>query len=172
MGKITFIIGGARSGKSTYAIKLAQGRGRTVAFVATCQGFDKEMKKRIADHKNRRPKAWLTFEEPLEPGRIIKKIKGRFDVIVLDCITLLVSNLLLEGLNQKNIEVRINEALASFKETKADSIIVSNEVGLGIVPDTSLGRDFRDIAGRMNQVIAKASDEVFFMVSGLPVKIK
>ena len=172
MGKITFILGGARSGKSAHAIRLAEDLGRRVAFIATCQGLDNEMKRRIAGHKRQRPGGWKTFEEPLRPARILKNINAGFDVIIIDCITLLVSNLLLKGLKEKDIETRIAETLAAFKKTKAAAIIVSNEVGLGIVPKTSLGRDFRDIAGRINQMVAEKSDEVFFMVSGIPWRLK
>jgi adenosylcobinamide kinase / adenosylcobinamide-phosphate guanylyltransferase len=171
MNKITFILGGARSGKSFYALSLAK-RYKKVAFIATCQGKDKEMRERIKLHKETRPKHWETFEEPREMGLLLKKIVNGFDCIVIDCLTLLVSNLLLAGGNQKTIEEKIKQMLVSLKNKKANVIIVSNEVGLGIVPEHKMARDFRDIAGRLNQLVACYADEVFFIVAGLPLNIK
>jgi adenosylcobinamide kinase/adenosylcobinamide-phosphate guanylyltransferase len=167
MSKITFIMGGARSGKSQLAIKMAKD-GRKVAFIATCQPLDKEMEKRITIHKKTRPPYWHVFEEPEDVDLLLKKISDRFDVIVVDCLTILISNLLLKGLKEKDIGKKIKRMM----NVRADVIIVSNEVGLGIVPDNELARDFRDIAGKMNQIVAEEADEVFFMVSGLPMKIK
>lgn len=172
MGKITLILGGARSGKSQLAIKTAKEKSKKVAFIATCQALDKEMEKRISLHKKTRPAHWRTFEESRNVSLLLKKIGGKFEVIIIDCLTLLVSNLLLDGFEESNIRHEIRKISLVLKKSKADAIIVSNEVGLGIVPGNPLGRDFRDIAGKMNQAIAKESSEVFFMVSGLPVKIK
>ncbi len=172
MGKITFIIGGARSGKSQYAIKLAKEKAKRVAFIATCQGLDKEMKKRIMVHKNSRPLHWRTFEVIENITRLLKEISSKFDVIIIDCLTLLISNLLLKGTSEDSIEKQINEMMSILVKIKASSIIVSNEVGLGIVPEHKLARDFRDIAGRINQIVAAKSNEVFFMFSGIPSRIK
>lgn len=171
MPKITFILGGARSGKSSYALKLAK-KYKKVAFVATCQGLDDEMKKRIKLHKESRPTHWQTFEEPRDVDLLLKKLTNKFDCIILDCLTLLVSNLLLAGGSQKTIEEMISKALTVLKDKKLNLIIVSNEVGLGIVPEYEMGRGFRDIAGRINQLVAAKADEVFFMVAGLVLKIK
>lgn len=168
MADITFILGGARSGKSQLAIKTAKEKTEKVAFIATCRPLDKEMKKRIELHKATRPKNWQTFEEPEDVGLLLRKIDNKFDVIIIDCLTILISNLLLKGLKEKDIEQRIKRIMKS----STDVIIVSNEVGLGIVPDNKLARDFRDIAGKINQVVAKEAKEVFFMASGLPLKIK
>ena len=172
MGKIIFILGGARSGKSTYAIELAKKDKGKVAFIATCQALDKEMVRRINFHKKTRPKAWQTFEEPCEVPPLLNKIGAKFQVIIIDCLTLMVSNLVLKGLKESVIEIKINRMLDVLNKIKAQSIIVSNEVGLGIVPENKLARDFRDIVGKINQVVAKESDELFFMISGIPLKIK
>lgn len=171
MGKITFILGGARSGKSSQALKLAKEYKR-IAFIATCEAKDVEMTERIAAHKSSRPRHWKTYEEPLNIEPVIRKIGSQFDAIIIDCLTLLVSNLMHEGYKQKDIEKYITKACASLKKIKANSIIVSNEVGLGIVPENKLGRDFRDIAGKANQIIAKNANKVFFMVSGIEWRIK
>lgn len=173
MGKITFIIGGARSGKSQYALKLAkEEKAKNVAFIATAKPLDSEMKKRIELHKKKRPKYWRTFQEPQNVSGLLKKSSNKFELILIDCLTLLISNLLLANLKQDNIEEEARKILSALKKTKASSIIVSNEVGLGIVPENKLARDFRDIAGRINQLVAEKSDEVFFLVSGIPWRIK
>jgi adenosylcobinamide kinase/adenosylcobinamide-phosphate guanylyltransferase len=171
MGKITFILGGARSGKSTYALALA-GKKKKVAFIATCQARDKEMSNRIKLHKKSRPIHWETFEEPHAPSVLLEKKGNTFEIILIDCLTLLISNLMLKGTKEKEIKLEIYRLLNLLKKTKAESIIVSNEVGLGIVPDNRLARDFRDIAGKINQVVAEESDRVFFMVSGMPMQVK
>lgn len=172
MGKIIFILGGARSGKSTYALELAEKSGKKVAFIATCVPCDKEMKERIGLHRKKRPLHWQTFEEPLELPRVLKKSGGKFDVVIIDCLTLLISNLLSENLNDRTIEGRIAQVLKMLKSAKYKSIIVSNEVGLGIVPRGRLARRFRDLAGRVNQIVAQKADDVFFMFSGIPVRPK
>ncbi len=172
MGKITFILGGARSGKSSYALKMAQKRHKKVAFIATCEPKDLEMKKRIAAHKNFRPKNWQTFEEPKDIYGLLKSIGDKFELIILDCLTLWVSNLLLKGLNEEKLIDEIQRILDLLKKIKAKSVIVSNEVGLGIVPGNKLSRDFRDITGKINQIVAKKAEEVIFMASGLSLKIK
>lgn len=172
MGKIIFILGGARSGKSTHAIELAKKDKVRVAFIATCQVLDKEMALRIKFHKKTRPGNWQTFEEPYNVSGLLNKITTKFEVILLDCLTLFVSNLLLKGLKEDAITKEVNNILFFLNKSKAKTIIVSNEVGLGIVPNTKLGRGFRDIAGRINQAIARKSNEVFFMISGIPWRIK
>ena len=171
MDKIILVLGGARSGKSAYALKLAK-KYKQVAFIATCQALDKEMEERIKLHKEARPKHWQTFEEPLDLDLLLNKMAIGFDCIIIDCLTLLVSNLLLAGGNQKTIEGKIEQILVSLENRKGNVIIVSNEVGLGIVPEHKLGREFRDIAGKVNQIAASKADKVLFMVAGLPVNIK
>ena len=172
MGKITFILGGARSGKSTYAFKLAKKYGRKVAFIATGEPRDLEMKRRIELHKKIRPQHWQTFEEAKDIIKTLEAVGNKFECIIIDCLTLLVSNLILAGYSQELIEDKINKMVANLKKKEGKAIIVSNEVGLGIVPANKLARNFRDIAGTINQIVAYASDEVFFMVSGMPIKIK
>ena len=171
MNKITLILGGARSGKSSYALSLAK-RYKKVAFIATCQGKDKEMRQRIKLHKESRPQHWETFEEPRELTKLLGKMDNSFDCIIIDCLTLLVSNLILAAQSQKQIIDKIQGLLLILNEKKARIILVSNEVGLGLVPINKLGREFRDIAGRVNQLVAKNANEVFFTVSGIPLKIK
>jgi adenosylcobinamide kinase/adenosylcobinamide-phosphate guanylyltransferase len=168
---MTFILGGARSGKSTYACKLAH-KYKKVAFIATCVGLDKEMRERIRLHKESRPKHWATFEEDKDLGKLLEKVDNSFDCILIDCLTLLVSNLILAGYNQEQIIKKISDMLCVLNKKKARVIIVSNEVGLGIVPANKLGRDFRDIAGRVNQLVAGSCDEVFFIAAGIALKIK
>ncbi|MFH0918218.1 MAG: bifunctional adenosylcobinamide kinase/adenosylcobinamide-phosphate guanylyltransferase [Candidatus Omnitrophota bacterium] len=171
MGKIIFITGGARSGKSSYAASLAK-KYRRVAFIATCQPLDREMAKRIKLHQQTRPKNWKTFEEPQRVAFLLSELDNSFDCILIDCLTLLASNLILGKYNKKQVLTEIKTMLANLRKKKAKTIIVSNEVGLGLVPTTKLGRNFRDIAGKVNQLVAKEADEVFFTVSGIPVKIK
>lgn len=171
MSKITFIIGGARSGKSAFALEMA-GKARKAAFIATCEPKDSEMSRRIAAHKKNRPKHWKTFEEPLNPEVLLEKISAGFDYVVIDCLTLLVSNMMIGGLKEAVIEDKIRKLLTILRRIKASSAVVSNEVGFGVVPENRLARKFRDIAGRMNQIVAEESDGVFFTVSGIPWRIK
>lgn len=172
MGKITFILGGARSGKSSYTIELAKGIDKKVAFIATCLPLDGEMKKRIELHKKKRPLDWQTFEESRDLVPLLKEIGHKFDIVIIDCLTLFISNLLSEGLEDNDIEDRIKKMLEILETAKCKSTIVSNEVGLGIVPDNQLGRRFRDLAGKINQMVTHKASDVFFMVSGLPLKVK
>ena len=171
MNKITLILGGARSGKSTYALSLAK-KHKKVAFIATCQGLDKEMRERIKLHKESRPKHWETFEEPKDLAKLLGKISNSFDCILIDCLTLLVSNLVLAGDGQEAVIKNIEDLLFVLRKKRARIILVSNEVGLGLVPPNKLGREFRDIAGKVNQIAASNASEVLFMVAGLPMNIK
>ncbi len=171
MGKIVLILGGARSGKSTYALELAK-RHKRVALVATCQALDKEMAERIRKHRLLRPKSWTTFEEPKDLAPLLQKIGDGFDCVLIDCLTLLVSNLILSRHNEETILKKVEEVLRILKKKKAQIIMVSNEVGLGLVPTHKLGRAFRDIAGKVNQMVARQANAVFFIISGIPAKIK
>lgn len=174
MGKITFILGGVRSGKSAYAVKLAREANKKVAFIATCLPGDEEMNRRIKLHQQTRPNSWQVFEEPRDIVSLIKlkKIGSKFDVVIIDCLTLFVTNLMMDGLKDKTIENRIKKILNNLKSVKSEFIIVSNEVGLGVHPQTDLGRRFRDLAGRVNQITAAGCDLALFMVAGLPLKLK
>lgn len=172
MGQITFIIGGARSGKSRQALRLANGKTNKVAFIATGQPLDAEMKRRIRLHQKDRPAHWETFEAPRRVADVINQQGDRFDVIIVDCLTLLVSNMMLANHSEEKISREVQNMADALSTLNAKGIIVSNEVGLGIVPPNKLAREFRDIAGRMNQIVAERSDRAFFMVSGIPWRIK
>lgn len=182
---ITLFLGGARSGKSTLAEKLATKKGGSdVIYLATSDIKDKEMERRVALHKENRPASWHTIEEPIHPGQVLKKMaKGR--VVLLDCITILISNLLLgerePGLEEKEFVVEmgeekileeINSIITASHERELDLIVVSNEVGQGIVPLYQAARVYRDLVGRANQRLAKAADKVYLVFAGLPIEIK
>lgn len=172
MKKLTFILGGARSGKSHYAIKLAKGLSRKVAYIATCTHPDKEMKERIKLHKNSRPRHWKVVEEGKEISSTLNKLKNKYDIVVIDCLGLFVSNLLSENLKDRQVLKRLKDLTQCLSNTKPTTILVSNEVGSGIVPENPLARRFRDLLGLANQMMAKKADEVIFMQSGLPITIK
>ena len=171
MSKIILVLGGARSGKSTYALTLAK-KHKKVAFIATCQALDKEMQERVRLHRKARPKHWKTFEETKDPASLLTDIGKSFDCVIIDCLTLLVSNMILGGYKEEKILKKINGLLGSIRKNKTKVIVVSNEAGLGIVPANKLGRNFRDIAGKVNQIAAAEADNVFFTVSGIPLKLK
>lgn len=184
--KTVLITGGARSGKSSFAQQLAFDSHKSVLFVATAQAGDDEMKTRIAAHKKSRPPSWRTLESPENVGvSIIAELQNEQNeqLVLVDCITLLVSNAIAEFLSEDGTEideVRADKAVAKeiealvrcVKESKSDFIFVTNEVGLGLVPDNKLGRVYRDLLGKANQVLAKTSDEVYFMVSGIALQVK
>lgn len=171
MGRIIFVLGGARSGKSSFAARLAAGYSR-VAYIATGEGLDPEMRDRIRAHRASRPRAWKTIEESLDVSRAIKRLGWSRDLIIIDCLTLLVSNHIMKRHSEGAIRREIIAILSELRASRTDAIIVSNEVGLGIVPENGLARRFRDIAGRVNQIVAKEADQVFFTVSGLSRRIK
>lgn len=171
MGKITFILGGARSGKSAYALSLAK-KNKKAAYIATAQACDSEMAGRIRMHKRSRPKAWVTFEEPLNIPAVLQNDLYGFKAVIIDCLTIWISNLLLKKKSQAHIEKEAGRIISCLKNADYDSYLVANEVGLGIVPDNELGRLFRDVAGRVNQIVAVGADEVFFVVAGLVTKLK
>jgi adenosylcobinamide kinase/adenosylcobinamide-phosphate guanylyltransferase len=180
MGKLTFILGGARSGKSSYAQRLAEKHGGRVAFIATATAGDDDMAARIRQHQKERPKGWVTREIPCGIAQTLRANPLREEIVVLDCLTLLVSNLLFqggeadvdEGQATARIETEITGLLGLIQESSADWIIVSNEVGLGLVPAYPLGRIYRDLLGRANQQLAACADQVLWMVAGIPVPIQ
>ncbi len=169
MPHVTLILGGVRSGKSTIAEKMAQG-GQRVLFVATAEALDEEMERRIAAHRKSRPPQWDTLEEPIDLIDALSPHLNRYDIFLLDCLTLWVSNLLLENKRHADVERIIVEAagrlLDMIDSTHAAWILVSNEVGFGIVPASPLGRLYRDSLGRVNQLIASRADRVRLMVAG------
>lgn len=184
MGQITFITGGARSGKSTYAEHLAKKDKRQITYIATSIAFDEGMKHRIKKHQSRRPKQWLTIERYRDFDALLEVEEyQRSDILLVDCITVMISNLMFySGLDfdtckveevdelEKKITLEIEKLLDLSQEK--DMIIVSNELGMGLVPAYKMGNYYRDIAGRINQLIASRADEMFFIVSGLPMKLK
>ncbi len=172
MSQLILITGGARSGKSSYALKLARSQKRKVVYIATAAPLDSEMKRRIRLHRKARRKDWLTIEEPLDILKAAKKISRDKVVIILDCLTLLISNLMLGGFKDAAIYKRIKSIATALKKSAELSIVVTNEVGSGIVPDNELGRRFRDLQGKGNQIVSEAADRVYLLVSGIPVKIK
>jgi adenosylcobinamide kinase / adenosylcobinamide-phosphate guanylyltransferase len=166
MTELIFVTGGARSGKSSFALEKAiELGGDDVTFVATAERSDDEMTDRIARHQLERPSAWKTVEAPREIK--LSDLKSR--VVLLDCLSLLVSNLLLDGLEEETILERVRQLLESRTQTL---VIVSNEVGMGLVPEYPLGRQFRDVLGRANQLAARASTQAFFLVAGIPLRLK
>jgi len=177
-GKLILVTGGARSGKSSFAEKLAKEANKDVTYLATCQALDEEMALRIEEHKKRRPKNWKTIEEPLNASSVIEK-EGKSDrVILLDCLALLVANLFFskgDSTSELIDQAVLNEikTLAKIsKDVPASVIIVTNEVGMGIVPEFPLGRAYRDTLGKANQILASEADEVYLLVCGIPVNVK
>jgi len=170
--KIYFITGGARSGKSAFAEKLAHRLGGKRAYIATAQALDPEMAERIRKHREARGDAWDTYEEPLAVAELLKKLSGRYPVALLDCLTLWLSNVMAHTNGDGAVAARSDELVSAVKDFSGSCIVVSNEVGLGIVPDNPLARKFRDLAGILNQKMAQAADEAYFTAAGIPVKIK
>jgi len=174
--KCIFILGGARSGKSRYAQELAAKLSKKVLFVATGEALDEEMQARIDEHRKARPRRWRTLEIATGIGKQIEKQIGDAEVVIIDCLTLLVSNLLGDKLDyptaEKQALAEINQLVACMDRLDASFIIVSNEVGMGLVPETKLGRLYRDLLGRVNQFVAQHANEVYFMLAGMPMRVK
>jgi adenosylcobinamide kinase/adenosylcobinamide-phosphate guanylyltransferase len=180
MGKLTFILGGARSGKSTYAQRLAERSGKSVVYIATAQAGDDEMSARIMQHRADRPAEWTTLEIQRDIAAYLKAHPTQAGLYLLDCMTFLTANILFqytegeitdEQKAAEAVNAEVDELLAYIRAQKADWIIVSNEVGLGLVPPYPLGRIYRDLLGMANQRIAAAADEVYMLVAGIPVPI-
>ncbi len=172
MGKTIFITGGARSGKSRLAEELAAGYGAPLGYIATGQAGDGEMAERIDRHRARRGPAWLTIEEPEDLAGVIRESDGRCKVLLVDCVTLWLTNLLLKRGEAGQVMAEVEGVIRLFASLKTPLILVSNEVGMGIVPENALARAFRDLAGEANEILARAADEVYVMFSGLPMKLK
>ncbi len=179
-GKIIFILGGVKSGKTLYVINQAKKIGSSVTYLATAIAGDKEMKAKIEEHKKMRPKNWGTIEEPLDlldrircligTSRRGRKINKK--VIIIDCINFWLSNLLASGMDKKKILEKTSALCSLLREKKMHSFVISNEVGLSLVPPNRAGRQFQDLLGKINQVIANYSDEIYFLVAGIPLKLK
>lgn len=185
MGEIILVTGGARSGKSSYAESISKSNGGKIAYIATAIPFDEEMKDRIKKHKDSRDRCFETIEryrdfKNLDSGLFINK-----DGAMLDCVTVMITNIIMDYLGEKTIpsmedldsieelvKEEINEMLDFLKRNSKRTVIVTNELGMGIVPENFFSRLFRDVAGKANQLVAKEADEVYLCVSGIPVKIK
>jgi len=170
--KKILITGGCRSGKSRYALELAKSISGSKRFIATAEALDDEMRQRIERHQQERGKDWQTIEEPLELSKIFQQVGKEFGPVVVDCLTLWLSNRLMQEDSRETIMDQMDQALQIISEPEATFIFITNEVGDGIVPENKLARKFRDLAGEINQRVAEFCDEVFVMVSGIPVKIK
>ncbi len=182
--RLILITGGARSGKSDFAEELAHELGERVVFVATAEAGDEEMRQRIAAHRQARPSHWRTVEAPRAVGQALAGAAGDAEVVLLDCLTMLTTNLLLvesgddpyaDGAYER-IRARLQAELASlyewFQSGAAHLVVVTNEVGLGLVPPYPLGRAYRDLLGWANRWLAMRADEVYLLVAGLPVEVK
>ena len=185
MGRIILVTGGARSGKSSFAEQLTAGIGRDIGYIATARALDDEMADRIAKHRLQRPSSWQTFEAPTRPSAVIASEAHRFAAMLLDCLTVLVTNRILmhdidwdqptvDQLNAVEADVlaEIEAIVAAAACSSADLVAVTNEVGYGIVPIAPMARFFRDCAGRVNQRMAAAAAEVYLVVAGLPLQFK
>lgn len=207
MGEIVLILGGARSGKSSMAEQMATVRGGRVAFIATAEAYDEEMQHRIGLHRSSRPSGWRTIEEPLDLDHAVRLASRESDVVVIDCLTLWVSNHLCrlaapEGSSEAGeptsgegpghfpdravstewprvvdrlaaeLEGQISDVVATARSAESMILLVSNEVGLGLVPPNPLSRAYRDLLGVVNRRVAAEADQVLLMVAGLPVDVK
>jgi adenosylcobinamide kinase/adenosylcobinamide-phosphate guanylyltransferase len=167
-----FITGGCRSGKSRYALHFANQHFSKKLFLATCEVLDEEMAQRVENHKKGRGPEWQTIEEPIEIVKKIREHKEDADMVLIDCLTLWLYNLLIKWDNDLRIIEETEELINTIKQGQISFILVSNEVGMGIVPADPLSRRYRDLLGTMNQKIAEALDTVIFMVSGIPIFLK
>jgi adenosylcobinamide kinase / adenosylcobinamide-phosphate guanylyltransferase len=163
---VTLVLGGARSGKSRFAEGLAH---QPAYYIATAQAFDDEMQERIVAHKMQRGKNWVTHEEPFDLVGVLEKTNGRGNFILVDCLTLWLSNLLLA---ERDCEAEVEKLVTHLRSTPSRVVVVSNEVGLGIVPDNKLARQFRDVQGIANQRVAEIATNVVFLAAGLPLMMK
>ena len=185
MSKVILVTGGARSGKSNFAEKLCIDRNNSTAYIATSIPFDDEMKDRVKKHKESRPQNWKTYEIYKDIYSIIEEISKNHKTIILDCVTLLVNNLMFtydldidkarqDEINNLELYIKdqVNKLIKEIKSTNLYFVAVTNELGMAVVPANKLSRVYTDIVGRINQQIASQSDEVYFVVSGIPMKIK
>jgi adenosylcobinamide kinase/adenosylcobinamide-phosphate guanylyltransferase len=167
MASTHFVLGGARSGKSGYAEALVEAEAGPWSYIATAHAFDHEMRTRIAEHRARRSPGWMTIEAPLDLAGALLDANGT--PVLVDCLTLWLTNLIL---GEYDTAAATDALLAALEARTSLTVLVSNEVGLGIVPDNALSRRFRDEAGRLHQLMAAFGDRVTFMVAGLPLKVK
>ena len=172
--RLTLVLGGVRAGKSGFAQRLAGSEGQ-VLFIATAEAGDEEMKTRIEAHQQGRPADWDTLEEPINLVGAMKPLLHGYDTVLLDCLTLWVSNLLFRGPDlesaRKGVVPEAERLLELYRSGAASWIVVSNEVGLGVMPPTKLGRIYADALGRVNQLVAAEADDVYFMAAGLSLRL-
>ena len=168
--RLALVGGGVRSGKSAFALSLARTLGPRRVFLATAQAWDAEMAARIAAHRAERAGEFETIEEPLDPLAALERARGA-DVLLLDCLTLWLSNLLLRGDSEAAIGARVVALADALRDAPFPSIVVTNEVGMGIVPESPLGRTFRDVAGRAHQALAARADRVYFAMLGTMLRL-
>lgn len=181
MGKLILFLGGARSGKSSTAERLAARMGERVLYIATATAFDDEMRERIRSHRDSRPDTWETLEAPTGVGKAAGERQASADVVLLDCLTLLLNNLYIdidtdpdhpdEAAFTAALEQETVELIEAIRSSDAPWIVVSNEVGLGVVPPYPLGRQYRDGLGRLNRRLAEIANEVYFMIAGMAVPL-
>ncbi|MEJ5083025.1 MULTISPECIES: bifunctional adenosylcobinamide kinase/adenosylcobinamide-phosphate guanylyltransferase [unclassified Ochrobactrum] len=167
--KTTFVLGGARSGKSSYAEKLVEGTGLQPVYLATGRAFDTEMESRISIHRNSRGDEWQTVEEPLDLVGALQKHAGHDRFVLVDCLTLWITNLMMA---ERDIAAETETLVTALPQLSGQVVFVSNEVGLSIVPENRMAREFRDHAGFLHQAVASVADEVYFIAAGLPLKMK
>lgn len=174
--KTILLLGGARSGKSARAQELAGLAGGKVLFCATAEPLDDEMRSRIEKHRRSRPHDWDTLEAGRDIGRALGQQASRYDAVIIDCITILVANVIGDGADTEKAERAVNAEILSLcqllQRRQSTYILVSNEAGSGLVPDNRLGRLYRDELGKANQKLAAISDEVYLLTAGIPLKLK
>ena len=172
--RLVLITGGARAGKSRFAQSLAeQGPHRRRLFLATAVPCDPEMRRRIARHRGERDGLWQTLEEPVKlPERLPRQFLRGGSLLLLDCLPTFATNLMLSKSSETQIVRRVRSLLKAFRKPGVTALVVSNEVGLGVVPPSVLGRRFRDLLGTLNQEVARSADEVYLLVAGLPMRVK
>lgn len=171
MPDVTLLTGGGRSGKSDYAVTLAMARARR-AFIATAEPFDDEMRARIAAHRAGRGNAFATIEAPVDLAGAVRGLPAGTDVVVIDCLTVWLGNLMHRDGQGEQTSRAIAELLDVLREPPCDVIVVTNEVGLGIIPENAMARQFRDLAGGVNTRVARLANRVVLMISGIPLTIK
>ena len=172
MSRIILVTGGARSGKSRFAERLALTFGTPLGYLATCESLDTEMDERVERHRKRRGLEWMTIEEPLRLTEMLAANDGRYRAVLVDCVTLWLSNLLLAHEKPERVMATVRELVEAAPKFVTPLIFVTNEVGMGIVPENRLARVFRDLAGEANELLATAADEVHVVFAGLPLRLK
>lgn len=167
------VTGGTRSGKSRFAVDAAKRLGRRVVYVATCRpSHDGELRQRIARHRRQRPASWRTLEHPTDLAKMIAGLKATTDGVIIDCLTMYVSDLLVFGHSDSAIQQRVRRLCQAIRRAPCPVLLVTNEVGAGVVPEHELGRRFRDLAGLANQIAARSADQVVLLVAGIPIYVK